>query len=86
MARPRMIPVAPKPEPLPQPPAPLSDRYALSPEDAARYVGLSESVVRRAIRRGELPIRKAGARTLIRRTDLEAWVDALPAGTDQEVA
>lgn len=50
--------------------------YALT--DAAAAVGLSERTVRDAIRRGDLAVRYAGRKVLIRADDLDAWVDAMP--------
>jgi len=54
--------------------------YALSVAEAIKLSGLGRSYIYLAIQRGELPVRKAGRRTLILRTNLEDWIDSLPMG------
>lgn len=51
---------------------------AIPIEEAARRAGIGRSSLYEAINRGELPLRKAGRRSLIRIDDLKAWIDALP--------
>lgn len=46
--------------------------------DAARACGVSDVVLRRAIRSGELIARYPTSRPVILRTDLEAWLNATP--------
>lgn len=46
--------------------------------DAVRATGLSRSTIYDFIKTGQLPIRKAGRKTLILRRDLEALLDQLP--------
>lgn len=46
---------------------------------AARLTDLSESTVERMVADGHLATVRVGARVLIRRTDLEAWAEGLPA-------
>lgn len=46
---------------------------------ASRLIDLSESTVERMVADGHLPVVRVGARVLIRRTDLEAWAEGLPA-------
>lgn len=46
---------------------------------AARLIDLSESTVERMAADGHLPTVRVGARVLIRRVDLEAWAEGLPA-------
>lgn len=46
--------------------------------EAVRLLGWSRSGVYEAMRRGELVARKAGRRTLIAYSDLEAFVSSLP--------
>lgn len=46
---------------------------------AARLTDLSESTVERMVADGHLMTVRVGARVLIRRTDLEAWAEGLPA-------
>lgn len=54
--------------------------YTLS--GAAAVTGLSVDYIRRAIKSTDpdqhLPARMAGTKYLIRRDDLEAWIDRLP--------
>ncbi|TIT64340.1 MAG: helix-turn-helix domain-containing protein [Mesorhizobium sp.] len=40
--------------------------------------GVGRSLLYEEIRAGRIEIRKAGRRTLIRREDAQAWLDALP--------
>ena len=51
---------------------------AIPIDEAARRSGLGRTSIYEAINRGELPLRKAGRRSLIRVDDLKAWIDALP--------
>lgn len=51
----------------------------VSTQRAARLLDLSESTVSRMVADGHLPAVNVGARVLIRRTDLEAWAEGLPA-------
>jgi len=57
-----------------------SSTLAVSIPDAAKMVGFSRAKIYREINAGRLPVRKAGHRTLIRVSDLQAYIDALPAG------
>lgn len=57
-----------------EPPTPLAYR----PKDAATMLGISRSTVYQLIADGHLPARKLGATTVIRRCDLEAFLDAAP--------
>ena len=52
----------------------LSLPQLITPEEAARYLGISPHTVRRRLSEGELPGRKHGAKWLIRVVDLEAYV------------
>lgn len=54
-------------------------RFAMSIADAAHYVGVSERSIADAIRSGDLAARYLGSKALIKRTELEAWFEALPA-------
>lgn len=56
----------------------MNDVVSLSVADAARVTGLSEREIRKAYQSQELVVRYRGAKVLIRREDLEAWVNALP--------
>ncbi len=46
--------------------------------EAVRLSGIPRSSLYEAMRRGELVARKAGRRTLICLTDLEAYLESLP--------
>jgi excisionase family DNA binding protein len=53
---------------------------AISILEAVRLSGISRSSIYQAIRRGELPIRKSGRRTLILTADLQRWLSEMPTG------
>ena len=46
----------------------------VSIDEAVALTGVSRSTVVRALTAGELPRRKVGARVLIARADLDAWI------------
>lgn len=48
--------------------------YAMSPADAARWIGVSRSTLYRLISRGEIPVVKVGRRTLLLSEHLMAFV------------
>jgi len=50
--------------------------YALGVDDAALYGGFSRALLYKKVKDKSLPIVKIGGRTLIRRADLEAFIDA----------
>jgi len=56
----------------------VGNRLAYSVATAAIAVGVSETVIKQEIAAGRLSIKKVGRRTLIRRTDLQTWLDSLP--------
>jgi excisionase family DNA binding protein len=47
-------------------------------EDAAKVVGIGRTKLYEAIKKGELPYKKLGRRTLILAADLRGWLDGLP--------
>ncbi len=57
-------------------PAPLPgvDRLLLDVESAARTMGISRSLLYGLLSRGELPSLRIGARRLVARQSIEAWV------------
>jgi excisionase family DNA binding protein len=55
-----------------------SEKLAFSVAEAAVHADLCRDNIYRAIRDGDLRARKAGRRTLILRTDLEAYLQNLP--------
>ena len=52
---------------------------AVSIAQAVGLTGVGRSTIYKAIQRGELPIRKAGRRTLLLTDDLRRWIQQLPA-------
>ena len=52
-------------------------RLAFSVEEAARALGIGRTQLYYEIREGRLRAVKCGRRTLIRRSDAEAWLDLL---------
>ena len=45
-------------------------------------IGLSRSTLYEELRSGRLSSVRVGSRRLVRRTDLDAWVEELPAGEE----
>ncbi len=58
--------------------------YAMKLPEAARHVGLSVPMLRRQIAAGRLPVVRVGRAVLVRRRDLERFVDAHLADVDEE--
>ncbi len=48
-------------------------------EETVKVSGLSRTAIYDALKRGDLKARKSGRRTLLRRTELVDYLDALPA-------
>lgn len=61
----------------------MTDPKMLSILEAARFLGIGRSTIYEVIKQGRLPVRKLGRRTLVRRDDLDRFIDALPHGTAQ---
>ncbi len=59
-----------------KPAHPPLERIAYSVAEVAAAISLSDDEVYRLCASGELPSRKVGRRILIRRGDLEAWLDS----------
>lgn len=53
-------------------------KLAYSPNEAAELVGVGRTLIFAEIKAGRLNARKAVSRTLITKTDLEAWLNNLP--------
>lgn len=58
-------------------PEPLSPAL-LDVRDAARYLGVSRTLLYSLLSSGALPSVKVGQRRLVRRADLERFVESLP--------
>ena len=63
-------------------PAPL----AVSVEEAALISGLGRTSIYGAVKSGALKARKAGRRTIVLKSDLQAWLAALPTIEPAEAA
>jgi hypothetical protein len=57
---------------------PLSERLAVSCEEASALSGIGLTSIREAVARGDLKARKHGTRTVILPEDLKAWLKTLP--------
>ena len=55
------------------------DKLAYSIDEVCAIAGVGRTYIYNAIAAGDLTARKAGRRTLILRSDLEAWLAGLPA-------
>jgi excisionase family DNA binding protein len=55
---------------------------ALSPRDAAAFIGVSKRTLSRLIRANKIAARKAGPRTLVDVASLKAYYESLPLKTD----
>jgi excisionase family DNA binding protein len=67
------------PEKIEPAPITINDRIAFTIVEAAEVSGLGRSSICKALSNGLLPARKNGKSTLIRASDLRAWIDAMPA-------
>jgi excisionase family DNA binding protein len=63
-----------------------SQSLAVSIAEAVRLTGIGRSSLYEAIRRGDLPIRKSGRRTLLLMEDLRHWLAGLPSPRRQRGA
>ena len=54
------------------------EKLAYTVKEALEAIGIGHSKLYEEIAAGRLKARKLGARTLILKTDLQAWLDALP--------
>lgn len=58
------------------------ERQYLTKPQACSYTGLSERTLDYARGRGELPFIKYGKRVLLKRADLDTWLERYRAGAD----
>jgi excisionase family DNA binding protein len=58
---------------------PHLEKLAYRVDEAAQVTGLSKATLYRLVERGELHTIKVGARTLIRRAEIEGYFDRLAA-------
>jgi excisionase family DNA binding protein len=77
-ALPLQEPPPPRPDPQPST-TPAADRIAYRVNEAAKLLGISRAKLYSLIRDGELRAVKRVGMTFIRRVDLEAFIDAMPA-------
>ncbi|MGY4297131.1 excisionase family DNA binding protein [Bradyrhizobium sp. i1.4.4] len=56
---------------------PLAERLSLSPEEASDFTGIGLTTIRAAYKSGALNTFPNGTRRMIKRVDLDAWLDAL---------
>lgn len=59
---------------------------AVSIPKAAALSGVGRTKIYEAVRDGELPVRKAGRRSLILVADIEKWLKGLPVSAPPEAA
>ncbi len=76
---PRMSQIHPGPQPSS---APATDRIAYRVNEAAAAIGISKTKLWELIAQDALPARKLDGVRLIRRVDLEAFIDTLPASRE----
>lgn len=53
--------------------------------DAARYMGMTEGALRKAIERGDVPFRRRGRRIILIQEELSSYLDQLPGRRLDEV-
>ncbi len=58
------------------------DKLAHSIDESCAIAGVGRTYIYNAIAAGDLTARKAGRRTLILRSELEAWLTGLPTATE----
>lgn len=62
-------------------PAPIATKPAYSVEELCRFTSLGRSIIYQEIRRGHLKAVKLGRRTLILASEVERWLNTLPASS-----
>jgi excisionase family DNA binding protein len=63
----------------------LSGGALLNAEQAAQYLSLSTSYIRKACAGNRIPFVRVGTRTLFRRVDLDGWIQERVVPTNSEV-
>ena len=56
----------------------VSGREGLSKDEACHVAGIGKTTVNELLKGGAVPARKVGRRVIILRSDLMAWLTALP--------
>jgi len=59
-------------------PPPSEGRMAYSVEEAANVIGIGRTLAWSLVRSGELPSVRVAGRVLVRRRQLEEWLDTMP--------
>jgi excisionase family DNA binding protein len=50
----------------------------LNPREAAKYIGVGRTKFFELLKDGHIPMKKSGKHTLVKVSDLDAWIDGLP--------
>ncbi|MBU3887721.1 MULTISPECIES: excisionase family DNA-binding protein [Methylosinus] len=50
----------------------------LNPREAAKYIGVGRTKFFELLKDGAIPMKKSGKHTLVKVSDLDAWIDGLP--------
>ena len=56
----------------------MKEKRAFTIQEAAHYLGSSETVIKRETAKGSIPVRYLGAKKLYDKTDLDAFFESLP--------
>lgn len=64
----------------------LSGGALLNAEQAAQYLSLSTSYIRKACAGNRIPFVRVGTRTLFRRVDLDGWIQERVVPTNAEIS
>ncbi len=59
------------------PESPALDRRAFSIPEACKVTGIGRTLLYREMQEGRLKVTKIGRRTVIRKADLDAWLQSL---------
>lgn len=62
----------------------VSQRLAVSPEEAARLIGVGRTTIFAALKAGRLRSSKLGARRLIKTSAIVEWIDTLETSGEGE--